>query len=207
MNCSSRNQSPGLRFLLATRNKGKILEIRSVLQAPHTEFQSLLDFPNLPGLNESGVTFAENARLKAGHCYGLAGTPALADDSGLTVDALGGAPGVYSARFASTDEERIARLLALLKEVEAQRRTARFVCAICLWQADSVIEVEGEVEGEIVFEPRGTGGFGYDPIFYYPPLGRTFAELTLEEKNRVSHRARALERLQEKLAHPRFFSR
>ncbi len=182
-----------LRFLLATRNKGKIREI--TLAGPGLEFQSLLDLAELPEVQENGLSFAENARLKAQYYYRLTALPCLADDSGLMVDALQGAPGIYSARWAANDEQRIEKLLARLRGVDAGKRRARFVCALCFSWGDSSIEVEGEAEGEILFEPRGEGGFGYDPIFYYPPLGKTFAELSLEEKTRVSHRARALEKL------------
>jgi XTP/dITP diphosphohydrolase len=154
-------------------------------------------FPGLPDVVEDGLTFAENAHKKALHYFQLTQLPTIADDSGLSVDALGGKPGVHSARFASTDPERVAKLLRLLGKVEdPESRKAHFVCAICVIpSAKSRIEVEGEVHGEIAFRPEGTAGFGYDPIFIYPPLGKTFAELDPEEKNRVSHRAIALQKL------------
>jgi non-canonical purine NTP pyrophosphatase (RdgB/HAM1 family) len=197
-----------LRLLLATSNRGKIREIQAVLGEEAFEYRSLLDYPGVPEAEESGTTFAENARLKALHCSRHTSLPALADDSGLVVDALDGWPGIYSARVASTDPERISKLLRSLhaREAEAggrpaQGRRAHFVCAVCLWFSnEEVLEAEGEVEGEIIDTPKGTRGFGYDPVFFHPPLGRTFAELAPEEKNRVSHRAIALRRLLDALA-------
>lgn len=184
---------------MATRNKGKLREIQAALEDLGIRFRSLLEFSDFPEVEESGGTLAENARLKSEHCYRVLHWPALADDSGLMVDALDGAPGIYSQRFAATDRERIARVLSWLKEKGSADRHARFVCAMCLYMSDRIIEVEGHVEGVIIDEPRGDKGFGYDPIFYYPPLGKTFAELTTKEKNQVSHRARALQKLREKL--------
>ncbi len=190
-----------LRLLLATQNRGKAREIRSVLSPFNIEFEFLLGRDDLPEALESGTTFAENARLKAEHYYQLTGLPTLADDSGLLVDALGGKPGVHSARFAPTDKERIEKLLQMLDSRPGpSSRSARFVSAICLLLPEDLIEVTGEVQGELTLEPRGTHGFGYDPIFYYPPLGKTFAQMTVEEKNQISHRARALEKLRQRLA-------
>lgn len=152
-------------------------------------------------VEETGATFAANARLKAEAGARAFGAPCLADDSGLCVDALDGRPGVYSARYAPTDEERIAKLLGELTGVPAARRTAAFVCAIALaWPDGRVIEVEGRCEGVITEAPRGAGGFGYDPVFRVPALGRTFAELAAGEKNTVSHRALAVSRLRSALA-------
>jgi XTP/dITP diphosphohydrolase len=158
---------------------------------------TLKELEDLPDAIEDGSSFAENARKKALHYFHLARLPTIADDSGLAVEALGGRPGVYSARFAPTDPERIEKLLRMLKATQdGQNRAARFVCAICFCRSDqTLVEVEGQVQGEISLEPRGTAGFGYDPIFYYPPLDKTFAELTAAEKNKVSHRAVALEKL------------
>jgi XTP/dITP diphosphohydrolase len=165
------------------------------------ELVSLEHFSELPDAVEDGLTFAENARKKALHYFTLTRLPTIADDSGLTVEALGGQPGVHSARFAPTDAERIAKLLSLLQlSRKPEDRQARFVCAICFCVSkDDRIEVEADVEGEITLEPRGKAGFGYDPIFYYPPLRRTFAEISAEEKNQVSHRALALAQLKEVL--------
>ena len=185
-----------LRFLLATQNRGKVREICSALSLFNIEFEFLLGRDDLPEALESGMTFAENARIKAEHYHQLTGLPTLAEDSGLVVDALGGKPGVHSARFAPTDKERIEKLLRMLDSRPGpSSRSARFVSAICLLLPEEQIEVTGEVQGELAQEPRGTHGFGYDPIFYYPPLGKTFAQMTVEEKNQVSHRALALERL------------
>ena len=185
-----------LRFLLATQNRGKVREICSALSLFNIEFEFLLGRDDLPEALESGMTFAENARIKAEHYHQLTGLPTLAEDSGLVVDALGGKPGVHSARFAPTDKERIEKLLRMLDSRPGpSSRSARFVSAICLLLPEDLIEVTGEVQGELAQEPRGTHGFGYDPIFYYPPLGKTFAQMTVEEKNRISHRALALERL------------
>ncbi len=185
-----------LRFLLATQNRGKVREICSALSLFNIEFEFLLGRDDLPEALESGMTFAENARIKAEHYHQLTGLPTLAEDSGLVVDALGGKPGVHSARFAPTDKERVEKLLRMLDSRPGpSSRSARFVSAICLLLPEDLIEVTGEVQGELAQEPRGTHGFGYDPIFYYPPLGKTFAQMTVEEKNQISHRARALERL------------
>jgi XTP/dITP diphosphohydrolase len=148
-------------------------------------------------VSESGATFKENACLKADFYSKLTGLDTLGDDSGLAVMALGGRPGVLSARFAgdgANDEARIQKLLAEMKGVTDRR--ARFVSAVCVSSGGlPLAEFSGRVEGEILFARRGEGGFGYDPLFLYPPLGKTFAELTVEEKNRISHRARALEQV------------
>ncbi len=195
------SQITKLRILLATQNRGKGREICSVLSLFNIEFEFLLGRDDLPEALESGTTFAENARLKAEHYYQLTGLPTLADDSGLLVDALGGKPGVHSARFAPTNQERIEKLLRMLDSRPGpSSRSARFVSAICLLLPEDLIEVTGEVQGELAQEPKGTHGFGYDPIFYYPPLGKTFAQMTVEEKNQISHRARALEKLRQRLA-------
>lgn len=198
--------SKRLPLLLATSNRGKVDEIVPSLEGVDLDLLTLTDIDPLPPAPEEGVTFAEIARRKARHYHLLSGFPTLADDSGLEVEALGGAPGVRSARLAPTDPERIALLLSRLDEPEASRfpagRRARFVCALCLCHAGGCLEVEGAVKGRIAESPRGVAGFGYDPVFFYPPLGRTFAELTREEKNRVSHRARALQKLVSRLQDP-----
>ncbi|MDA2928838.1 RdgB/HAM1 family non-canonical purine NTP pyrophosphatase [Acidobacteria bacterium AH-259-O06] len=185
-----------LHFLLATKNRGKVREIRSALSGFNIEFESLPRPDDLPQPREEGSTFAENARLKAKHYYRLTGIATLAEDSGLLVDALGGEPGVRSARFAPTDKERIEKLLKMLDSIPGEvQRSARFVSALCLFQPDGVIEVSAEVHGQIARKPRGGHGFGYDPVFYYPPRRKTFAEMSTREKNQVSHRARALKKL------------
>lgn len=187
---------PKLQFLLATKNRGKVREVRAVLEALGVESESLLEREDLPEVEETGTTFSENARLKATYYNRLTGIPSLADDSGLVVDALDGAPGVFSARFASTDQDRIEKLLELMNTVqESSKRTAHFVCVICLVVGKRIIEVTGQVDGEISLESRGQSGFGYDPVFYYPPLCKTLAEMSLEEKNAISHRGHALNKL------------
>lgn len=189
-----------LRFLLATQNEGKVREIEQALTGSDIRLVSVREQGALTVPEETGLTFLENARLKALHYFRLTKIPTLAEDSGLVVDFLGGAPGVYSARFGPTDEERIEKLLVLLKPCHGHKeRRARFVSAFCLAQMDSVVEVAGEVKGWIAKETRGVSGFGYDPVFYYPPMRKTFGEMTIEEKNQVSHRSRALEKLRQRL--------
>ena len=190
------NPSLKLQFLLATKNSGKAREIRSALKDLNLKCESLLDRGDLPEIAESGSTFSENARLKATHYHRLTGIPTLADDSGLVVDALEGAPGVFSARFASTDQGRIEKLLGLMSSIqEPSSRTAHFACVICLVLGGRTLELTGRVDGEISREPKGHNGFGYDPVFYYPPLRKTLAEMSLEEKSEISHRGRALAEL------------
>ena len=188
--------SPKLQFLLATKNSGKAREIRSALKDLNLTCESLLDREDLPEVVESGSTFSANARLKAAHYHRLTGVPTLADDSGLVVDALEGAPGVFSARFAPTDQGRIEKLLGLMSSIqEPSRRTAHFVSVICLVLGGRTLEVTGRVGGEISREPKGHNGFGYDPVFYYPPLQKTLAQMSLQEKSQISHRGRALDKL------------
>jgi XTP/dITP diphosphohydrolase len=190
-----------MRVLLATTNKGKLVELQAVLEDLDIELVSLELFPGLPDAVEDGTTFAENARKKAFHFAGLTGLPAIADDSGLMVDALDGRPGVYSARLAPNDEERNRAVLRFLRKAGPNApRGAQFVCAICgVFGEGRFIETEGLVRGEITLEPRGQGGFGYDPIFLYPPAGLTFGEMDPAAKNQVSHRAVALERFKRRL--------
>jgi XTP/dITP diphosphohydrolase len=183
-------------LLLATRNPGKKREIETLLGEKRLSLRllSLDDAGVRADADESGTTFLENARLKADFYSRLTGLDTLGDDSGLEVKALGNRPGIFSARYAgpgADDDERIAKLLAELRDI-ADRR-ARFVSAVCLSRAGRTLKsFIGMVRGEIRREKKGEHGFGYDPLFFYPPLGKTFAELSLEEKNRVSHRARAL---------------
>ncbi len=185
-----------MRLLVATGNAGKLREFRQMLEPLGFEVLGLGDLPDRPALPEDGDTFLENARAKAWPLARRLGIPVLADDSGLAVDALGGAPGVRSARFAgpgATDAQNNARLLAELRDVPDPGRTAAFVCALVLALPDlGEVAAEGRVAGRILREPRGTGGFGYDPLFLVEGLGRTAAELEPEVKNRVSHRGRAL---------------
>jgi XTP/dITP diphosphohydrolase len=185
-------------IVLATRNTGKLREFQTLLQPLESSVLSLMDVAIDRDIDESGTTFAENARLKALFYSGLTSFPVLADDSGLEVMALGGKPGIYSARYAGTgasDEERNKKLLREL-ESEEDDRTARFFCALTMAQDGKILlETEGKCRGVITHVPRGTNGFGYDPIFLFPELDKTFAELTPEEKNRYSHRCRAVRNL------------
>lgn len=187
-------------LLLATRNPGKKREMELFLAGGiGLRLLSLADAPDSGDIEETGRTFAENARLKADHYSRVTGLDTLGDDSGLEVAALGGRPGVLSARYAGPgagDEARIAKLLDEMRDVTDRR--ARFVSAVCLSRGGvALAQFVGTVEGRILSGKRGGGGFGYDPLFFYPPLGSTFAELPLEEKNRISHRARALEQVRE----------
>jgi XTP/dITP diphosphohydrolase len=188
-------------LLLATRNPGKTHEIQSLFQEKQLSIRilSLSDADVQADIAETGTTFLENASLKADFYSRLAGLDTLGDDSGLEVMALENRPGVFSARYAgagASDDERIAKLLAELTDIHDRR--ARFVSVVCLSRAGHTIKsFTGMVRGEILREKKGSHGFGYDPLFFYPPLGKTFAELSLEEKNRVSHRARALAQVKE----------
>lgn len=184
-------------LLLATNNRKKLIEMRAILQrAVSGKIFCAGDFPEIPEPEETGATFAENARIKAAHYCQHTGLPALADDSGLVVDALNGRPGVHSARYAPTDDERIARLLSELAGVADANRTARFACAIALARPDGTFtETEGTLEGHIGHSPTGTHGFGYDPIFLVAGTEKTLAELLPDEKNSISHRAQALQKL------------
>ncbi len=191
-------------IVLATRNRGKVAELRQVLEPLGVSVRSIEDFGDIPEPEETGRTFAANARDKALYYAGATGQWCLADDSGLSVDALDGAPGVWSARYAADaagpgasrgqiDAANNARLLAELAEVPDDRRTARFVCHLALAESGRVLlEAHGTVEGRIGHEPAGENGFGYDPLFLVPALGRTTAQLPPEEKNRISHRGRAV---------------
>ena len=153
-----------------------------------------IDAPRPP--LEAAATFTGNARLKARYYFEQMNLPALADDSGLCVDALGGAPGVKTARIGETDEDRIQNILRLIEGIDPVTRTAHFCCALCLYlNPTQQVQVEGRVDGSIVEVPTGKGGFGLDPIFFYPPAGKTFAQLSPQEKNQVSHRAVALRAL------------
>ena len=186
-------------LVLATRNQGKIQEIEKALDLPLLEIRSLQDFPDLPEVVEDGRTFLENAFKKAQACAQATGLPALADDSGLEVDCLNGAPGIYSARFSgpeATDEANNRKLLSLLEGISEERRTARFVCRMVLhFPEGRWIQTEGFCPGIIAPQTQGKHGFGYDPIFYLPELKKTMAEIPLEEKNRISHRAQALQKI------------
>lgn len=187
-------------LLIATTNQGKIAEISQLLSNSYLKISNLSDFPQLKNVvvAETGSTFAENALIKA-RTYGrLTGLATLADDSGLSVDALGGAPGVMSARYAPTDAQRIQKLLTALKDVSPPNRRAHFTCVVALYDpsSDKAIIKQGTVDGEIATAPQGNLGFGYDPIFFYPPLNKTFGQLSPDQKNQISHRHQALKQIQ-----------
>ena len=202
-----------VKLFLASSNPGKLLEFRALAAATHSsapaisgdapassvEIELLAGFDSLPSFEENAPTFAENAAGKALHYSRFAEEYVFADDSGLVVPALGGAPGVLSARYAganATNEERIAKLLGALREKKGTERAAYFICAIALTERGRAIAVvTARVDGEILEAPGGSGGFGYDPDFYFPPLNKTFAELSRKEKNQHSHRGKAFRKL------------
>lgn len=192
---------PSKKIVIATRNKKKLEELRRLTEDLDLEFLSLDDFPDIPEVIEDGKTFEENAIKKAISIAKATGLPAIADDSGLVVDSLNGAPGVYSARYAgepSDDKKNIEKLLKKMEGVPPDKRQAHFVCVICLATPDGLFRTfTGRVDGIITEEPRGEGGFGYDPVFQPEGLNRTFAELSAEEKDSMSHRKRALGLLKE----------
>ena len=184
-----------MKVVLASQNPHKLAEIQAILSGLGVEVVMESELGLDIDVDETGTTFEENSRLKAEAVMRAANMPAIADDSGLMVDALDGAPGVYSARYGhkSSDAERIAYLLEKLKDVPAERRTAKFVCVItCLWPDGRRIVARGECPGRILYEKHGAGGFGYDPVFYLPEYGMTYAELPPEKKNEISHRGNAL---------------
>ena len=189
------------KLLLATRNPAKVREYLLLLRGIPFQLTTLKEEGvNIP-VKETGATLEENARLKATFYAGKSGLLTLADDSGLEVEALGGAPGPLSARYAgekSSDREKIVLLLSKLKDIPWEKRSARFRCVIALASPSGEVELfEGECSGFITFEPKGEQGFGYDPVFYLPELGKTMAELSIEEKNKVSHRGKAAKKVQQ----------
>lgn len=183
-------------LVLATTNQGKINELRELLKGFDLRITGLNDYDNCPTVEEDGLTFKENAIKKAVTISEYLNLPALADDSGLEVDALGGKPGVFSARFAgpdATDEENMSKLIDSMRGVDTVSPTARFRCVLALAvPSKPVWTCDGECSGEILLEPRGENGFGYDPIFYLPEWGKTMAQLDKDEKNRISHRGKAV---------------
>lgn len=181
-------------LVIATRNKGKTAEIRDLLNAFPITIKDLDDFGPIPEVVEDGDTFDENAYKKASFTARVLGYPALSDDSGLVVEALNGAPGVHSARYAGPDATDARRCSKLLAELGNQtNRSAAFECVISLAvPGGPALTYEGRCDGTITHTPAGTNGFGYDPVFFYPPLNKTFAQLTMAEKSRVSHRGKAL---------------
>jgi XTP/dITP diphosphohydrolase len=184
-----------MKIILATQNQGKVRELQELLVNEGIEVLSLRDIPDWEDVEENGETFADNAALKARAAAKRTGLIALADDSGLEVDELDGAPGIFSARYAGEpkdDERNNDQLLDRLETIPDDQRTARFRCALVVaTPGGKEYHTEGTVEGQILRQRRGQAGFGYDPIFYLPEYARTMAELTLTEKNKLSHRARA----------------
>lgn len=193
-----------IEVVVATKNSGKVAEFAAALAELPVKVLALTDFGEIPEAVEDGDTFAENAAKKARHYAKLSGKACLADDSGLEVDALGGAPSVYSARYAgeqATDDQNNRKLLDEMAKVDINKRSGRFRCALAFAAADGqIITADGACEGTILLEPRGQGGFGYDPLFYVPQFGKTFAELTIAEKNVISHRGIAIKNMAVKLA-------
>ena len=189
-----------MKIIVATRNAGKVGEFQAMLGRLGYDVESLLDYDTAPETEETGSTFEENAELKSKEAAAYFGHAVLSDDSGLEVDALDGAPGVYSARFAGEDKSDAANnalLLEKLADTPADQRTARFVCALSLAKpSGETLTVRGTMEGQIGFEQKGTNGFGYDPLFLIPSLNQTAAELTKSEKAAISHRGQALKKLE-----------
>jgi XTP/dITP diphosphohydrolase len=190
-------------LVIATTNPGKLREVTAMLAGLPLEIRTLADFPPIPAPKEDGPSFEANARLKAQYYAARLGAWVLADDSGLEVAALGGEPGVHSARFAGDqtgDAANNALLIRRLRDVPPDRRSARFRCVMALADPSQVLAVaEGAIEGVIVDEPRGSNGFGYDPHFFVPVFGMTTAQMPPEQKNRVSHRGRALAAIRPKI--------
>jgi XTP/dITP diphosphohydrolase len=186
-------------LVISTKNKGKIAEFKQMLEKKELNVKSLLDYPNIPDIIEDGLTFSENAAKKAETLARYLQCTVIADDSGLVVDALDGRPGVYSARYAGDEKNDSANMEKVLRElvdIPSEDRTARFVCVIAVARPnEKTLIFEGSCEGLITSEPRGSNGFGYDPIFYIPELEKTMAQLSAEEKNKQSHRANALKNL------------
>ena len=192
-----------MKVVLASGNKGKLKEFQAILADSGLDLAPMSNWPEIGEIEETGATFLENSRLKARTVSETTGLPALADDSGLTVEALNGAPGVYSARYSgegATDEANYRLLLDNLAETPDNQRQAAFVAVLVLHYPDGREETaEGRCEGVINWAPQGENGFGYDPVFFLPDLGRTMAQLSPDQKNEISHRAQAARKLNEKL--------
>lgn len=188
-----------MKLLIASHNAGKIKEFRALFEPYHLEVVSLLDYPDIEEVAETGKTFEANARLKAETIANQLHCIAIADDSGLEVEALNGAPGVYSARYSGEpkdDQRNNQKLLRAMSDFGAGQRSAKFVSYIvAAYPGYDSLVVSGQVEGEILSEKRGEDGFGYDPLFYYPPKKQTFAQMNPNEKNKISHRGRAIHKL------------
>ena len=190
-----------MKFVLATHNPGKLREMSAILGELGVEVVSPADVGITVDVEETGTTFAENAMLKAKAICAAEGLPAIADDSGLCVDALNGGPGVYSARYGGEGLDDKGRYMLLLNSMRGQTtRKAHFACAIaCAFPNGDELTAQGQCDGAIAFAPMGEGGFGYDPVFLVPEKAKTFSQLTAEEKNAISHRGRALAAFAEKL--------
>ncbi|HPE15789.1 MAG TPA: XTP/dITP diphosphatase [Oscillospiraceae bacterium] len=190
-----------MKFVLASHNPKKIEELREILSGLGVEIVSAAEAGFTGEVEETGNSFAENAMLKAKAVLQATGLPAVADDSGLAVDALGGGPGIYSARYGGEGLSDEARYRLLLENLRGQtNRACRFVCSIaCAFPNGDTLTGEGTCEGVVAFAPQGTGGFGYDPVFFYPPLKKTMGQMTPEEKHRISHRGLALRKFKEEL--------
>ncbi|MGC5326561.1 XTP/dITP diphosphatase [Brevibacillus sp. SYSU BS000544] len=197
------NEEKRIKIVVATRNQGKVREFNEMFQQFGWEAVSLAEYPDVPEVVEDGETFEANARKKAETIAAFLNIPAIGDDSGLEVDAIGGKPGVYSARFAgenATDEDNWRKLLQLMQDVPNEKRTARFRCVLAFARPnEETITANGHCEGAILREPAGTNGFGYDPVFFLPDRLCTMAQLSAEQKNKISHRAMALHNLVEKI--------
>ena len=183
-----------MQIVLATHNKGKMSEINNLLSSSY-EVLTLDHFPNIKDIPETGKTLKENAFIKARTVFEMTGLPSLADDTGLEVESLGGDPGVYSARYAGEQasyQDNCEKLLKNMMRVPKEDREAKFRTVIAYKDDNRELSCDGSVKGEIAQSPKGSFGFGYDSVFYYPPLEKTFAELSEEEKNSISHRGRAL---------------
>lgn len=189
-----------MKLVLASKNAKKLKEMQEILSQLGVEVCLQSEVGVDVDVEETGTTFEENSMLKASAVMKASGLPAIADDSGLCVDALGGAPGVYSARYGGPELDDPGRCRLLLENMKGQARAARFVSVItCCFPNGDVLTARGECPGTIAFAPMGEGGFGYDPVFFVPGLKKTFAQLTPEEKNAISHRGKALKEFQEKL--------
>ncbi|MBM7701318.1 XTP/dITP diphosphatase [Metabacillus iocasae] len=186
-------------LIIATQNSGKVKEFEALFSSQGVVVKSLLDFPHIEDIEETGTTFVENATIKAEAVSQLLNKIVIADDSGLAIDALNGEPGVYSARYAGIEKDNEANIQKVLNKLEGvshEKRTARFHCALAIAiPNEETAVVEGTCEGTILEAKRGEGGFGYDPIFFVNELDKTMAELPKEQKNMISHRAKALEKL------------
>ena len=187
-----------MKIVLATHNHDKEIELQHSLRGLDVDICSLSEYPDIGEIEETGTTLLENSLLKAHTVHERTGLPTIADDTGLEIDALDGAPGVYSARFAGPDatyEDNINKLLSVMEDVSDDMRSARFRTVISFVDEGQELWTEGFIEGRITEDPRGNMGFGYDPVFYVPRLEKTFAELSTAEKNKISHRGLALQKL------------